>query len=102
MNTITWQVGTIITPFLFFVTSFAWREQATESLVLSFWINTFFAFISVISPLFIRESGKALDVKGTSNIHKNLVEGFKYVVAHPILPGLYILDIGVTVVTVID
>jgi len=99
MNTITWQVGTIVTPFLFFVTSFAWKEQATESLVLSFWINTLFALISVASPLFIRESGKALDSKDKTNIHRNLVEGFKYVIAHPILPGLYILDIGVTVVS---
>ena len=99
MNTITWQVGTIVTPFLFFVTSFAWKEQATESLVLSFWINTLFALISVASPLFIRESGKALDSKDKTNIHRNLVEGFKYVITHPILPGLYILDIGVTVVS---
>jgi len=99
MNTITWQIGTIITPFLFFVTSFAWREEAGESLVLSFWINTLFAFISVISPFFIRQSGKALDVKPKSDVHKNLVEGFKYVIAHPILPGLYILDVGVTVVS---
>ncbi len=99
MNTITWQVGTIVTPFLFFVTSFAWKEQASESLVLSFWINTLFALISVASPLFIRESGKALDSRDKTNIHRNLVEGFKYVIAQPILPGLYILDLGVTVVS---
>ena len=68
MNTITWQVGTIVTPFLFFVTSFAWKEQASESLVLSFWINTLFALISVASPLFIRESGKALDSGDKTNI----------------------------------
>ena len=41
MNTITWQVGTIVTPFLFFVTSFAWKEQATESLVLSFGLTLY-------------------------------------------------------------
>jgi predicted MFS family arabinose efflux permease len=99
MNTITWQIGTIITPFVFFVTSFAWREGAAESMVLSFWINSSFALISVIFPLFIRESGKALNVKNSGNVHRNIIEGFKYVVSHPILPGLYILDIGVTVVS---
>ena len=30
---------------------------------------------------------------------KNIVEGFIYVKEHPILPGLYLLDIGVTVVS---
>jgi predicted MFS family arabinose efflux permease len=99
MNTITWQVGTIITPFVFFVTSFAWKEGATESLVLSFWINVSFALVSAIAPLFIRESGKALNVKDSQNVHRNIIDGFKYVVKHPILPGLYILDIGVTVVS---
>tara|TARA_B110000438_G_scaffold203006_1_gene194678 strand:+ start:10828 stop:12108 length:1281 start_codon:yes stop_codon:yes gene_type:complete len=99
MNTITWQVGTIITPFVFFVTSFAWKYGATESLILSFWINVSFALLSAISPLFIRESGKALNVKNSQNVHRNIIEGFKYVIKHPILPGLYILDIGVTVVS---
>ena len=57
------------------------------------------AFFSVISPFFIRESGKALEITKTTSIHRNLIEGFKYVISHPILPGLYILDIGVTVVS---
>ena len=99
MNTITWQVGTIVTPFIFYLTSFAWRDTASDSLVLSFWINTLIAFFSVISPFFIRESGKALEITKTTSINKNLIEGFKYVISHPILPGLYILDIGVTVVS---
>ena len=30
---------------------------------------------------------------------KNIIEGFIYVKNHPILPGLYLLDIGVTVVS---
>ena len=103
MNSITWQLGTIITPFIFFITSFAWKEGASNSLVLSFWINTGVAFIAVLSPLFIRESGRALNISvdknNSANIHRNIIEGFKYVINHPILPGLYILDIGVTVVS---
>ena len=103
MNSITMQVGTIITPFVFYITSFAWKESVSESLVLSFWINTGFAVFSVVFPLFIRESGKALNISSDENtignIHRNIVEGFKYVINHPILPGLYILDIGVTIVS---
>ena len=103
MNSITMQVGTIITPFVFYITSFAWKDDINESLLLSFWINTLFALFSVVFPLFIRESGKALNISGDENtvvnIHKNIIQGFKYVINHPILPGLYILDIGVTVVS---
>ena len=103
MNSITMQVGTIITPFIFYITSFAWKDDINESLLLSFWINTLFALFSVVFPLFIRESGKALNISGDENtvvnIHKNIIQGFKYVINHPILPGLYILDIGVTVVS---
>ena len=103
MNSITWQIGTIITPFIFFVTSFAWKEGASDSLVLSFWINTGVAFLAVISPLFIRESGRAMNISADknnpANIHRNIIEGFKYVISHPVLPGLYILDMGVTVVS---
>ena len=96
MNTITWQIGTIVTPLIILLNT---GDSGSESLILSFWINTFLAFISVISPLFIKESGRALDITKSESVNKNIVEGFKYIKSHPILPGLYILDIGVTVVS---
>tara|TARA_B100000315_G_scaffold240229_1_gene259820 strand:- start:84 stop:746 length:663 start_codon:yes stop_codon:yes gene_type:complete len=36
--------------------------------------------------------------RGSSRV-KNIIEGLKYVKSHPILPGLYLLDICVTVVS---
>ena len=93
MNTITWQIGSILTPFIFLVTSFG------ESLALAFWLTTAIAIISVLSPLFIRQGGTPENITNTTSVNKNLIEGFKYVMAHPILPGLYILDVGVTVVS---
>ena len=39
------------------------------------------------------------DKNNPANIHRNIIEGFKYVISHPVLPGLYILDMGVTVVS---
>ena len=40
-------------------------------------------------------------IKNTNKMKpiKNIIEGFIYVKEHPILPGLYLLDIGVTVVS---
>ena len=58
-------------PFVFYITSFAWKESVSESLVLSFWINTGFAVFSVVFPLFIRESGKALNISGDEIISTN-------------------------------
>ena len=93
MNTITWQIGSILTPFIFLVTSFG------ESLAVALWITTAFAIVSVLAPFFIRQNGMPENITKTSGVNKNLIEGFKYVIAHPILPGLYLLDIGVTVVS---
>ena len=93
MNTITWQIGSILTPFIFLVTSFG------ESLAVALWITTAFAMVSVLAPFFIRQNGMPENITKTSGVNKNLIEGFKYVIAHPILPGLYLLDIGVTVVS---
>ena len=93
MNTITWQIGSILTPFIFLVTSFG------ESLAVALWITTAIAIVSVIAPFFIRQGGMPENITKTSGVNKNLIEGFKYVIAHPILPGLYLLDIGVTVVS---
>ena len=93
MNTITWQIGSILTPFIFLVTSFG------ESLAVALWITTAIAIVSVIAPFFIRQGGMPENITKTTGVNKNLIEGFKYVIAHPILPGLYLLDIGVTVVS---
>ena len=93
MNTITWQIGSILTPFIFLVTSFG------ESLAVALWITTAIAIVSVIAPFFIRQGGMPENITKTLGVNKNLIEGFKYVIAHPILPGLYLLDIGVTVVS---
>lgn len=56
------------------------------------------AGISVLAPLMIRASGEPQG--GNRRVTwGTIVEGFHFVRKHPILPGLYLLDIGVTIVS---
>lgn len=56
------------------------------------------AGISVLAPLMIRASGEPQG--GNRRVTwATIVEGFHFVRKHPILPGLYLLDIGVTIVS---
>lgn len=56
------------------------------------------AGISVLAPLMIRASGEPQG--GNRRVTwGTIVEGFHFVRRHPILPGLYLLDIGVTIVS---
>lgn len=93
-NTATFQVASIVAPLAFvgvyelFGVSWAFALAMVVSAV------------SVIAPYLIRVSGKPADstVKVTfTSTWTSLIEGVKFVRRHRILPGLYLLDIGVTV-----
>ncbi|MDP6652724.1 MAG: MFS transporter, partial [Gammaproteobacteria bacterium] len=43
--------------------------------------------------------GRAEDATSDKSRVKNIINGLMYVKSHPILPGLYLLDIGVTIVS---
>jgi|TARA_B100001971_G_C18261862_1_gene587712 MFS family permease len=92
-NTITMQVGTIAMPLVFWITSL------TATLTLTFAIASLCGLVSTIVPLFIHTPGMAKNVSRGSSRVKNIIAGLKYVKSHPILPGLYLLDICVTVVS---
>ena len=92
-NTITMQIGTIAMPLVFWITSL------TTTLTLTFVIASLCGLISTIVPIFIHTPGMAKNVSRGSSRVKNIIEGLKYVKSHPILPGLYLLDICVTVVS---
>lgn len=91
-NTATMQIGSVAAPILFglFTVSFG----ASYPLL----IGSSAALISAISCIFIKNDNY---IKNTNKMQpiKNIIEGFIYVKEHPILPGLYLLDIGVTVVS---
>ncbi len=92
-NTATMQIGTMITPIIF------WLTSLTTDLTLTFGLTTAMAGLSVVLPLMIRIDGRAAGASSDKSRVKNIVDGLKYVKSHPILPGLYLLDIGVTVVS---
>ena len=87
------QIGTMITPIIF------WLTSLTTDLTLTFGLTTAMAGLSVVLPLMIRIDGRAAGASSDKSRVKNIVDGLKYVKSHPILPGLYLLDIGVTVVS---
>ncbi len=64
----------------------------------TFMVAAVIASLSFITPLFIRASGQP-DGGSRKVTLASLKEGFLFVRSHRILPGLYLLDIGVTVVS---
>ncbi|MDP6667671.1 MAG: MFS transporter, partial [Dehalococcoidia bacterium] len=92
-NTATMQIGTMITPIIF------WLTSLTTDLTLSFGVTTIFAALSALLPLLISIDGRAEGARSGQSRFKNIVDGLIYVKSHPILPGLYLLDLGVTVVS---
>jgi MFS family permease len=91
-NTATFQVAGIAAPIAFGVVFSVWGVGAT------FALTTVIAAISVVTPFLIRVSGEP-DGGSRRVTLASLTEGFTFVRRHRILPGLYLLDIGVTVVS---
>ncbi len=94
-NTATFQISMILTPLLF--------SSTIELIGLegAFLTAVIFSIPATIFPLFIHLKYNIdgnVNIQNTSMI-KRIYEGFKFVKNHPILPGLYALDIGVTVVS---
>ena len=93
-NQATFQIGAIAAPLAFAAT--AERLGATAAFALS----AAFALPAFILPLFIRAKGEPPKPEaGRGTTLERIVEGAAYVRSHPILPGLYVLDVGVTVVS---
>ena len=94
-NTATFQISMILTPLLF--------SSTIELIGLegAFLTAVIFSIPATIFPLFVRLKYNIDGNKNTqkTSMIKRIYEGFKFVKNHPILPGLYALDIGVTVVS---
>ena len=91
-NTATFQVAGIAAPIAFGVVFTVWGVGA------AFAVSTVIAAISVVTPFLIRVSGEPEGGSRKVSI-QSLKEGFTFVRRHKVLPGLYLLDIGVTVVS---
>lgn len=67
-------------------------------LTTSFFVGAALALPSAFAPMLIRAAGRAEGGSDGSMIER-IREGFVFVVHHPILPGLFLLDTGNTVVS---
>ena len=61
------------------------------------WVAAGFALISAIMPALIKTSARAVSERQSTL--RMVIEGTRYVIRHPILPGLFILDWGITVIS---
>jgi MFS family permease len=92
MNTSSMQVGGILAPIIFGVIYSLFGVAVTLA------VASGLTALSVVTPMLIRASG-APEGGSRRVTMPVLVQGWGFVLRHPILPGLYLLDIGVTVVS---
>ena len=95
-NTATYQISAIISPLLF---SIAYEFIGIEGV---FILALLASIPASIMPIFLRPRyglGNHDSKEEKSSVIHRLWEGFRFVRRHPILPYLYLMDIGVTVVS---
>ena len=95
LNTATFQVGAVAAPLAFAAAIKAFHGEY----VYIFGIATLVALPSVWLPLLIGVSGVPSDRQQGGSMLSRMWDGFLYVRTHPILPGLYAMDVGVTIVS---
>ena len=61
------------------------------------WVAAGFAAVSAVMPMLIKTSARAVSARQSTV--RMVIDGARYVVRHPILPGLFILDWGITVIS---
>ncbi len=90
-NTATFQIGAIAAPLAFTLVI------ETLGITAAFAASAVFALPASALPLLIRAKMDRPQSEGS--MLQRIWEGVVYVKSHPILPGLYIMDIGVTIVS---
>jgi MFS family permease len=89
---VTGQLATVIGPILF------WPLYDKLGITMSFGISTLICLLSVVFPLLMKASGKPEFIVRQST-WKSLKEGALFVMRHSLLPGIFLLDFSVTVVS---
>lgn len=89
LSSASFQVSSIVSPLIF------WKSFEYLGPAGAFYVASFFGFISVVSPLMIKVSGKSKQEKISP--WASIKDGYRFVLTHPILPGLYLLDVFVTI-----
>ena len=93
-NQATFQIGAIAAPLAFALV------VETLDATAAFITSAAFALPASVMPLMIRAQVAPAERRDEDeSVLKRIWEGAVYVMRHPILPGLYLLDIGVTIVS---
>ncbi|MQA00089.1 MAG: MFS transporter [Dehalococcoidia bacterium] len=92
-NNVTQQVAAIGAPLLFAGVA-EW-----VSLTAAFVVTAIVSVPGVLLPLRIRADTRPDGGRTGGNVLRNIWDGVRYVRTHPILPGIYLLDFGVTIVS---
>ncbi|MEX2446477.1 MAG: MFS transporter [Dehalococcoidia bacterium] len=92
-NTLTQQIGSVVAPLGFALVAEGW------GLTPAFVLTAATAVPSAVLPLLIRANGRAAGVTTEGSMPRRVWEGWQYVRQHRVLPGLFLLDIGMTVFT---
>jgi len=90
-NTATMQLSSILAPLAFGLL------VINLSIPYAFLLATLLALPATFTPLLIKTKADVASKNTKIRPLKNIVAGFHYVKSHPILPGLYFLDFGVTI-----
>jgi MFS family permease len=92
-NNVMQQVAAVIAPLLFALVA------ATLGLTAAFVATAIVSGPSVLLPLMIRTNGQPEATGEQRSMLRETWEGLRFVRGHALLPGIYALDVGVTVVT---
>jgi len=91
-NAMTFEISAVVAPLVFAASITAFGTTFTIALA------AVVSIPSIVLPLMIRTRGTPL-AADEGSVLSRIWEGFKFVKSHPILPGLFIMDIGVTMVS---
>jgi MFS family permease len=86
------QLATVAGPLAF------WGLYVELGLTASLGISTGISVLGSILPLLIKAPGKP-EMRVGQSTWRSLKEGAEFVLKHPLLPGIFFLDIGVTIVS---
>ncbi|MDP6455501.1 MAG: MFS transporter [SAR202 cluster bacterium] len=92
-NVATFEIGAVVAPLAFTGIITAFGTTAT------FTVAAVTAVPSVLLPLMIRSQNISSDNGEGGSVLRRVWQGFQFVKAHPILPGLLIMDLGVNMVS---
>lgn len=88
----TGNTAAIVGPLLFALLT------VSAGLTTAFLVAAALSLVALITPVWVRALGRAADRQAGTTFSQT-VDGLRYVAKHPILPGLFLLDTGITVVS---